>query len=655
MNAVTASMNGLMRRSSRAVPTRRPPTPPAAAGRSRPTARLLLALAVTLLSLLAPVSAAASTYQGSREITRYDVVVELAPDGTAHVTLDFDFDFADTPGHGPFLTLPLTQAIEGDDERVRSYPVSDITASSPSGAPADVHLSETFSGDGGHWLEIRIGDEDIGDVSGVHRYVVEYTLRGMVNPSAGEAGQDEFYWNVIGRDWRIPLRDLSVTVTAPAEVVDTVCFAGPVGSTDPCTGNAASGTNATFAQDSLQPGEPFTIDVAYPADAFVGAEPIIIDKPEPPDPFALTPWTGGLAALALVSGSAFVIRRSGQRGRDQQYLGLTPGLTPAAGQESHVGPATRLPVTVQFHPPAGVRPGEMGTLADERADPRDVTATIVDLAVRGYLRIEEVSPPNRWGRGGDWRLRFLGGPEAGLAPFEKELLDSLFATRLDPTLSSLRTTFASAMARVQDKLYAEVTHQGWFRTNPKSARSQWVVAGVLIAAAGAGLTFLLASATEWALVGIPVILVGLLTLALSRRAPARTAKGTAVLAQTLGFKKYLATAEANQLRFEEGEDLFSRYLPFAIAFDVAERWAGIFEELARQGRAIAEPRWYVGPVYGPGHFWVGAGHFGSTMQSFADVATTSIAAPTPGSSGGSGFGGGGGSGGGGGGGGGGGW
>ncbi len=616
----------------------------------------LLGLAVVLAGLLASVPAYASAgYQGNRKITRYDVDVQVAQDGTARVTIAFDFDFADVPGHGPFVTLPLTQAIAGNEEQVRSYQVSEVSAASPSGAPAKVYLSEVLRDDGGQWLEIRVGDENVDNVSGLQRYILRYTLRGMVNPGAGAAGEDEFFWNAIGSDWLIPLSNLSVTVSGPADVADTICFAGPLGSADPCTSHTSSGGTAVFTQDFLNPGEPFTIDAAFPAGTFVGAEPIIIDKPTPPNPFAVTPWTGGLGAVVLLVGSVFVIRRSNQRGRDQQYLGLTPGLMPVVGQEHAVGPSRRGPVAVQFQPPAGVRPGEMGTLADEKADPRDVTATIVDLAVRGYLRIEEIERPNRWGRGGDWTLRFLGGSDENLTRYERELLDSLFATRLDPTLSSIKTTFAAAMARVQDKLYAEVTTQGWFRSNPKQARTAWVVAGIAIAVVGGGITFLLAAVSEWALAGVPIILVGLLTLALSGRAPARTPTGTAVLAQTLGFKKYLETAEANQIRFEEGEDLFSRYLPFAIVFGVAERWAGIFEQLAREGRAIAEPGWYVSPNYGPGYFWVGAHHFGSTMDSFSSIASETIAAPTPGSSGGSGFGGGGFSGGGGGGGGGGGW
>ena len=127
-----------------------------------------------------------------------------------------------------------------------------------------------------------------------------------------------------------------------------------------------------------------------------------------------------------------------------------------------------------------------------------------------------------------------------------------------------------------------------------------------------------------------------------------------MLAQSLGFRRYLATAEANQLRFEEGEDIFSRYLPYAIVFGLADRWARVFSELAAQGRAFEQPSWYVGGYYpGANIYWATA--FASSLDRFAAVATESISAPTPGTSGGSGFSGGGFSGGGVGGGGGGGW
>jgi hypothetical protein len=618
------------------------------AGAAGPALRWLAALAVVVALLLLAPPARAAGDQGNRSIPRYDATYVLTPDGGADVTLDFDFDFADAPGHGPYLTLPIRQEIEGDDEHLRAYPVSGVAAQSPSGAPADVYLTETDD-----WLEIRIGDEAIGDVSGVHRYVVTYRVDGVVNPGAGAAGEDEFFWNVIGAEWVIPLRDVGVVVDGPGTVTDTICFAGWAGSQDPCSATSFTASQARFEQAALAAGQQLTIDVAFPAGTFPDAAPILVEPP--PSPFELTPWTGGTAVLLAAAGSAYVIGRSGRRGRDQAYLGLTPGLAPAPGQEARVGHVRRAgPIAVQFTPPPEVRAGEVGTLVDEVADPKDVTATIIDLAVRGYLRIEEVEPPGRWGRGGDWNLRFVGGPDAGLKAYERELLDSLFATSLVVSLAGIKTTFASAMGRVQADLYDEVMAQRWFSANPKRVRSRWTVAGGAVLVAGGVLAFALAP-LGWALAGVGLAVVGIVTMAVAKRAPARTAAGTAVLAQTLGFKRYLETAEANQLRFEEGEDLFSRYLPFAIVFGVAERWAGIFEQLARQGRAVAEPTWYVGPSYHPGYFWLGASHFGSTMESFSTIATASIAAPTPGSSGGSGFGGGGSAGGGGGGGGGGGW
>jgi uncharacterized membrane protein YgcG len=613
-----------------------------------------LAAAVVVVAGAAP--ALASSYgevgdqTSGREITRYDITADLDASGVAHVTVDLDFDFGDDPGHGPYLTLVTRQRY--DDAHDRLYRYSDIAATSPSGAPAQVNREEDPDA-----LVLRIGDPDVDDVSGVQRYVVTYTVDGWVNPANAQHSGDELNWDVIGSGWTVPLSRLAATVTGPVPAQDAVCFAGPHGSTDPCTSVRVTGTGATFTQDEVPVGDEWTAVTGWPGGTF-DAQPILGPRFEPAAALNPAGVGGGVAGAVLLGGIGLVATRVRRVGRDQEYLGLTPGLRPASGQETLVGPRRKAAVTVQFTPPEGTRPGEVGTLVDEKADPVDVTATLVDLAVRGYLRIEEVPRSSPGKKPKDWTLVQLAAPDEHLLGFERTLLDSVFEGRSQVKLSELKTTFAASMAKVQNALYQHVTDNGWFRANPSTVRGRWRAAGIALVVAGVALTAVMLTKQVQlrgiALVGLAVALVGGLVVALGRAAPARTPDGTAVLAQALGFRRYLATAEANQLRFEEGQDVFSRYLPYAIVFGLADRWARVFAEVAAAGRPVAAPTWYVGyynPV--PGVFW--GQSFAGAMDRFSSVATASLSAPTPGASGGSGFGGGGFSGGGVGGGGGGGW
>ncbi|WP_256970767.1 DUF2207 domain-containing protein [Cellulomonas iranensis] len=615
---------------------------------------LVLVVALGVILLAPPVALAAPApgdLSSGREITRYDVTADAAVDGSVDVRIELDFDYGDDPGHGPYLTFPTR--VSYDDEQDRVFEFSDVRASSPTGAPAGVDREDETSA-----MVLRIGDEDVDDVTGVQTYVVTFTVDGWINPANAQHSGDELYWNVIGPGWEIPLSQLSVTVSGPAPVEGAACFVGPYGSTTPCRSATTDGGTASFTQDVLTVGDQLTTVTGWPGGTFPGVQPILRAKPDPTLPLAPANPAGALAGALLLVGSGLVVRRVRRTGRDRAYLGLTPGLRPADGQEVATGYRDRrMPVSVQFQPPQDARPGEIGTLVDEKADPVDVTATIVDLAVRGWLRIEEVPRSNPKKKPKDWTLVRLRAGTEGLLPFEAWLLSDLFEEEDRVQLSDLSTTFASSLAKVQDMVYEHVASVGWFRGNPKKVRNAWLASAFGIMGLGVAVA-LVAMAIETvpglALVGIAITLVGVLLLAVSNRAPARTADGTAVLAQALGFRRYLATAEANQLRFEEGEDVFSRYLPYAIVFGLTDRWARVFAELAAQGRVLEQPGWYVGSYAPTAHaFW--ATGFVGALDRFESVATSAITAPTPGSSGGSGFSGGGFSGGGVGGGGGGGW
>lgn len=583
---------------------------------------------LVLLAWILPSAPAHADDQGDRAINRYAVVATALPDGIVEVQLEIDFNFNTTPGHGMFLTLLTRQEIEGDPDHYRVLEISDVAVASPTGAPDEYEVDRAESA-----MVIRIGDEDIDDVSGVQRYLVSYSVAGLPTPGVGAAGEDEIYWNVIGSAFEVPISDVTVQLTGPAEPEELTCYTGRVGSSQPCGGFSVDDAVASFSQDFLAPGQGLSVVTSYPADTF-DAEPILAPRRTVGNVLGMgTPVVpaSGVLALAGIGAVAALARR---RGRDASYLGLTPGLVPAPGQQVSVGWRRKVPVAVQFAPPPQTRPGEIGTLTDEVADPRDVIATFIDLAVRGYFRIEEV--PDSQPR--DWLLvRDLDRSWDELIGFERILLRGVFS-RSDQSvrLRSLGSRFGAALEDAQGKLYDEMVERGWYRRSPRAVRMTWLGRGALVLLGGIILGALLGWLAGAALVGVAVSLVGVAVMAGSRAAPARTADGTAILVQALGFEKYLETAEGDRLRFEAGQDIFSRYLPYAIAFGVADRWVGLFAELAEAGQELPAPTWYVGPV--PATSLWAVGGFGESVGALTEATQTSLVSDaTPGSSGFSGF------------------
>ena len=279
---------------------------------------------------------------------------------------------------------------------------------------------------------------------------------------------------------------------------------------------------------------------------------------------------------------------------------MTPGLDPPPGVATdEIRPLfTSAEGAVEWRPPRDLRPAQVGMLLDERADTLDVSATVVDLAVRGYLHIEEL-PREHWFASRDWRLTKLKEQDESLLTYEGMLLRDLFASGPEVLLSSLKKTFAAELAAVRKAVETDAVKRGFFRARPETTRAIWGVLGFLALAAGVALTWVLAATTHLGLLGLALIVVGAALLFSAGRMPARTAKGSAAYAQVLGFRRYIATAEVNQLRYEESVDVFSRYLPYAMVFGETERWAKALAALgaaaAGTGAAGVPLGWYSGP------------------------------------------------------------
>jgi hypothetical protein len=405
---------------------------------------VMSAIAAVVLASILAAPRAASAQTGAERITSYDTGIAIQRDGSILVTERIVYNFGSNQRHGIIREIPVRFRYNGSYDRIYRVDVRSVHSYAP-----DQYTVEN----NGSYVSIRIGNPDL-TVTGEQTYWITYLVRGSLNAFTNH---DELYWNAVGNQWDVPIDQATVRVSAPAAVTRAACFAGPSGSTGSCQQAGIANGVAHFTQAGLGPHEGLTVVVAIPKGVVAAPGPILRERWSLQQAFALTPVSGGvsgLLAILVILGAVVLVR-----GRDRQYSRSAAPVvdgTPAPAEEAvplsgHDEPA------MESAPPEDVHPGQAGTLLDGVANPRDVTGTIVDLAVRGYLRIEEV--PESSSR--DWLLVRLDKAD-GLLDYEQILLDGLFegpaaAYRKTSTqLSELGPEFAGSLKQAQDALYADV-------------------------------------------------------------------------------------------------------------------------------------------------------------------------------------------------------
>jgi uncharacterized membrane protein YgcG len=578
--------------------------------------------ALLLLLTLFALSASAATADEGWVILSFDAEYVINQDGTVDVIEDIRVDFGPLQKHGILRDIPIEYEYDADHTRRIDIDVISVD---------DGNLSIPYETNRqGALLNLRIGDPDV-LISGPQRYRITYRIIAGLNP---QPSWDELYWNVTGNDWPVRIQSASATVTAPA-ITNVTCFQGPRGATDQCDASASE-ASAQFTMTQAQAeGGGLTIVVALPKGAVTVQPPTLVELKSVEEQirdFIGLKTVPIILTLVLAAGSlAGVVRYWWLAGRDR-WFGDLQYLT-GDDRERRRPLFARESVVREYLPPAVTRggrryrPAEIGTLLDERADTLDVSATIVDLAVRGYLRITEV--PKKWLFGStDYTLEKLKPDDAELLLYERKLFEGLFEDGDTVEMSDLKNEFYTTLAEVKKRLYTQVVRSdGFFPHNPERVRNIHAGVGIGLLALGAGAIAVLGAYFGAAIVGIPIVLAGLLMLLLSGAMSRRTASGREVYRRLLGFREYMTVAETERQRFNEEANLFQEYLPYAIVFGCVDRWAKVFDDLGLQPDTGA---WYVS------NHSFGTDSFSRSLQSFSSSMSSAIAS-TPGGSGGSGF------------------
>jgi len=250
-------------------------------------------------------------------------------------------------------------------------------------------------------------------------------------------------------------------------------------------------------------------------------------------------------------------------------------------------------------PPSNLPPGMVGALVDEKADTRDVLASIVDMARRGYLHIEELDEDDDSGYSSrDFLYTKLREPDDDLREYEAYLLKKLFNKEHDRKLSELKNSFYKYNEEAKTKIYEELVKEGYFVANPANVRSKWLGIGVgliiLNFIFACVLTPILTAFTDVAIlltVGPGIFAIGLIVI--SRIMPKKTQAGADEAAKWKAFRTYLKEIK-RYTDLEKATTLFDRYLPYAIAFGFEKHFLQLWEPVEN----IPAPGWY-GPYYAP--------------------------------------------------------
>jgi uncharacterized membrane protein YgcG len=530
---------------------------------SKPAAAaLLLVVALLLLALLiAPAAASGAPSASPRrfqvepakswDFEKFDVDVKVNKDGSLTVR---ETQVANFTGTFSFLNRDLTagKASFTDGRSYGSVRFKDIKVYDLNGQAYDNFKVQSLKGG----KRVRIGFAATNEQKG---WIIEYRMTGAIIYAKD---YDRLYFNTVSYDRAVPVKSSRTTVTLPDGVpMDKVKKTEYPDKSDPpaTLTSGVEGRTLWWEATDIAPYTTITVDVAWPK-GYVAV------------PLTYRAWFGALVIAAVVILTLAVLAGMlllwWRKGRDMALPELN---------------------VVQYEPPADLRPAEVGVLVDEVPKTSDLTAIIVDLAIRKKLVINEL-PEQGLLKKKKFGFQRWDPSTEGLADYEKELLVGLFESGDSVTEDDLKDKFYKHVSTIEKGVKDVVLWKGFFDGDPAKVKGRYYSIGALLLLliipvffirAWFDLGYLIALVPALAVCGVVVMVVG-------HFMPRRTAKGSETLSYVLGFKEYMATAEQEEMKFMTPEN-FQANLPYAMVLGVASQWANKFKDIFTE-----PPEWYRG-------------------------------------------------------------
>jgi uncharacterized membrane protein len=565
-------------------------------GHRRTSARLRFIAVVVCLLLACSLPAAARSYR----ISDFNSTIHVDQDGSARIREQITFDFSGTY-QGIYRNLPVDYPGPAGSNYKIFVTLGSITDKDGN------KLKYEKSASGGY-LKLKIYVPGATDATKTVN--IEYSV---ANATRFFDDHDEFYWNVTGNDWPVPIGHASAIVYFPAEATGKLraqAFQGIYGSSEHAS-SSAEGQSASFEATG-----PMPMRGGLTSDVYI--EKGVLHQPSALARFFRFVRSNPVLTLPLWA-FAVMFTLWWVKGRDPD-----PGMS----------------VAPMYEPPEKMGPAEVGTLIDGSIDPRDITSVLVDMAVRGYVKIVETQHKGFLSTTKDYEFHLLKPRDqwTDLTDYETAMLSQVFAGGQVTLLSNLRNHFYTALPMIKSEIMAALKSKSMYTVDPESAMGYWGMGVVVVA-----LPYVIAQWAGWAdfLNSIPIALgAGLVALAIiiiiGKQLTALSLKGARTRVQILGFQEFMNRVDADRIK-RMPPDTFEKFLPYAMALGVEHRWAKAFEGIIQN-----PPTWYQSS---DGHMF-STFYFVSSIGSMTQTASSTFVSAPRASSSGSGWSGGGGGGGG---------